>query len=1848
MTATAASGQSSDDTLVLSVGRIGAGYLTSAAWLDVLRESASRLSTASRASTFVLDLAEVRWFDHLSLLALCFVVTSCKRHFFSRYVVVLPANDQRRAFLERWGFCDLLRKNGFELTNAEIQHPYAESYQSRVFPVLQFQAGKDVTALRDTLLERTNADLQRVLQSEAYLDDDDVAGLAHLVVYELCSNAVDHSQSPDGGFIVGHVKKSEEEGTERKARGAGLWEQGMLAKLGREGMMEIVVGDSGRGIVGSLKSAASGAGHMTARSVLTYAFDAFSTSKRDQSAHTRGLWCVLQKIRDLRGVLYVRSFVSPDDFGSDGDPSKQSPPLSEHGYGVSAYWDFLNHPENQTPTFITDECSFPGTQFQILIPQRSELRPKTFVALFTGAASPVPRPQIGVSSVPIPTVAPTQSGTVLGGPELNGSDRLVFLDMSSMEASCWGRLDVDRLCKDIHDLLIQRRRTGVWLVNPPQDLKPHITNCSWFVNLWRNNGVVVPMTTIGKENRPPIADFAFADAALRSGQKGDTYAARMRLVEMLGLSVSSGDVINKAQAFEGLTADERLWVDVALSQNFSCICATPHQGSTVYVPIIDVYSLAVEAGLSVLRTQLTDAIKTRVDQRAIADGHAWYRLPSRLYSEVYVDDHMLHEADSWLRYRLDLWVERQLKALAPDLVLSYTAMGKDLLTQCHRSYPAAILRHLGDYLDVHSQGVTTALLPPKLIEGRKVVFLTDITGTGRTIAKLGKAVSDMGGEYFVRSLIDTISDDDIEREPYLQGLYDTDRLHAAAAFPFHKQMARPVKGTKARYPEIIVDPRTLQPIPRVHDKPPIMIDGVFWGMLSRTAALSTVPITYQGHDFRNFVWLKNCFQDSAVIKMIVETIRPSKGAGGCDYLIVPKQTSEWLSGTELYQGLRKAFRGKLSVGGEGDVTTDTHYEGRAVAVFLAASTTGTAVAELISRYTYAKSLSIYVFLNRMPNDIVSGLCSRPGITLVSFCRVFSGSPGLQHRSYRTAALRQLREYRKSVLSNRLVVFVDNEIERLRQTHTFVDSPDDFAVSSDMLAHRADQHLFKPDSSYGLETPEGLAAIIDLVQRCHVIDADWLRAVLHEAVCRQEALGSGHLQPEYFLPLVEDIYVATTAAVAAMHMRAAVLSVMILEPYVGVDTAHYSQAGRFAAMIWDDMQHATGSEHADFLAAGLGAIAKIHPSFFLDRLSDIVAIAGTSVLTDLTLSLILTRFLDTSTAPAAQKALWTAWQFHAAAREERSQAFKKAFLDILGDLGLTLGPTSIIAAKWDDIRQELAQQPRHWLRVVRAVVRSLMAECPGAVVHYLHRIEGDRYLAVESSTSPRAGTGSVPIAARVLAPLLDSRTHFFSRDVRTATEPLVHRFSEEIQPFLESRQVDAASLLLLAVREAAPGAVAGPLVGMFRIVTPFIESTGGMADDQVTACSTIVKEAADVSLQLDPNPLGSVGVPQFLAAWESLAIYSEPSALLPILSNTMLLLLNGNLARVASHDFQRHVWRTEYTSGDWSGSAVNVKIPDWDQGYATVRVAASRHPELIHDVNCAPADHPAHPPNNWVHGCVALPLVVSGRVSTVITVWHRVPGWFSHHPSSLLLSLCKAGSSALELSQLVERGTQMPAAGFAHTIRNQLNSVAQTLKASAVTEQERKECAEQVVAVLANVQKFLDLSNIGEFLPDDSVTPAQLYHFIGNWIHAECRRQGTVLASFETCCTAIGFVDINSDALKADIQEFIVNTVRHGGPGRKVTLRLRESTAADVAVSEPLARRGTANTYVAIEYVDDGPGVPLTLRKDIFEWRGLQPGRAHWGLPLAREHARKLGGDVVYVGGTGATFVVLLPMRTQGV
>jgi len=134
--------------------------------------------------------------------------------------------------------------------------------------------------LRETFRSHTNTRLRNLLLTGAFLDERDIQGLADLIVFELCQNSVEHAETSRAAIIFGHVSRDNDPARPVYEQGAASWENAFFKSIRREGMTELVIGDSGIGIIESLREQAAMKAITKPGDVLAWAFEPFSTRKR--------------------------------------------------------------------------------------------------------------------------------------------------------------------------------------------------------------------------------------------------------------------------------------------------------------------------------------------------------------------------------------------------------------------------------------------------------------------------------------------------------------------------------------------------------------------------------------------------------------------------------------------------------------------------------------------------------------------------------------------------------------------------------------------------------------------------------------------------------------------------------------------------------------------------------------------------------------------------------------------------------------------------------------------------------------------------------------------------------------------------------------------------------------------------------------------------------------------------------------------------------------------------------------------------------------------------------------------------------------------------------------------------------------------------------------------------------------------------------------------------------------------------------------------------------------------------------------------------------------------------------
>ena len=374
-------------------------------------------------------------------------------------------------------------------------------------------------------------------------------------------------------------------------------------------------------------------------------------------------------------------------------------------------------------------------------------------------------------------------------------------------------------------------------------------------------------------------------------------------------------------------------------------------------------------------------------------------------------------------------------------------------------------------------------------------------------------------------------------------------------------------------------------------------------------------------------------------------------------------------------------------------------------------------------------------------------------------------------------------------------------------------------------------------------------------------------------------------------------------------------------------------------------------------------------------------------------------------------------------------------------------------------------------------------------------------------------------------------------------------------------------------------------------------------------------------------------------------------------------MEADMGRVAVFNFVSRRWQSGPLSGmGWEHSRKPLDIEEGDNSYATVRVARNKKPESIED---AQALGRAQPPNTWVRGCLVLPLVgEDGHCDTVVTLWHHVVGWFSQFDSKLLEVLVALGGAwaripkAIEVREAREQEAIIKslAKHIAHSLNSQIPLESFTDLVGFLEKTPHKQDAEKCVLYVKSVRRmsrrFMWLSDLTCFAHDPHLEAEDLFQKLkrgmGELVRDVNLVHGANKILLGSCVSGglSGSVACNSTSLQDDITELLVNTSKHAASerptGRPVTvaLEMRNASESDLMGSEVLGSSVAKGNYVVIEYRDDGLGIAPEKRAGMFD---LKTGASlkerttsslGLGLPLARTLARKLGGDLIEVGGPG--------------
>ena len=194
-------------------------------------------------------------------------------------------------------------------------------------------------------------------------------------------------------------------------------------------------------------------------------------------------------------------------------------------------------------------------------------------------------------------------------------------------------------------------------------------------------------------------------------------------------------------------------------------------------------------------------------------------------------------------------------------------------------------------------------------------------------------------------------------------------------------------------------------------------------------------------------------------------------------------------------------------------------------------------------------------------------------------------------------------------------------------------------------------------------------------------------------------------------------------------------------------------------------------------------------------------------------------------------------------------------------------------------------------------------------------------------------------------------------------------------------------------------------------------------------------------------------------------------------------------------------------------------------------------------------------------------------------------------------------------------------------------------------------AESQVSLLVDVlRRVLDLGSIGEHAPEersDIVHPRVVVADLMRRLEPTARRKNLVLALYTP--KDLPPLQTDSNRFSRIVTHLLSNAIKYTSEGR-VEVRLERT-------SHRLARPRT-EPVLAIRVKDTGRGIPQAELQRIFEpFTQVDEGARTdsrsrgigLGLPLARQLARTLGGDVTLesVQGRGTTASLILPYHQQG-
>jgi signal transduction histidine kinase len=311
----------------------------------------------------------------------------------------------------------------------------------------------------------------------------------------------------------------------------------------------------------------------------------------------------------------------------------------------------------------------------------------------------------------------------------------------------------------------------------------------------------------------------------------------------------------------------------------------------------------------------------------------------------------------------------------------------------------------------------------------------------------------------------------------------------------------------------------------------------------------------------------------------------------------------------------------------------------------------------------------------------------------------------------------------------------------------------------------------------------------------------------------------------------------------------------------------------------------------------------------------------------------------------------------------------------------------------------------------------------------------------------------------------------------------------------------------------------------------------------------------------------------------------------------------------------------------------VRIPV-GRGFAG-RIAAERTPVVIEDVDHADVLNPILR-EKGIKSLLGVPLLAGGRVLGVVHVGTLTPRRFTPEDVELMQRAAERGALGVERALLYEELRQLDTLRhrFVSIASHELRTPAAAVYGAAVTLHGRRaELSPEQVQMLQETiyEQSTRLAKLIEQLLDLSRLQAQAVEINPQRVRIADRLHGIVdlYADADLTLEVDDELEAEIDPVVLDrvVSNLVINALRHGAPPVVVSAR-------------------QTDRHLRISVADEGPGVPESIRTDLFEQftRGGSTGGSGLGLAIARSYALAHGGDLLYHprSPTGARFELVLP------